>query len=285
MTLNIDHLRQYLGRSETLADGMSPATAAALAATLDLDPPSPDAELPALWHWVYFLPVVKQAQLGHDGHPQGGGLLPEMPLPRRMWAGSRITFLQPLRTGTPAQKKFSLTKLDLKQGQTGNLIFVQARHEIGNAAGPALVEEQDIVYREAAVPGAPLPAARPAPKDALWEKTVRPDPMLLFRYSALIFNAHRIHYDRPYVMGTEGYPGLVVHGPLIATLLAGLLSEHLPDAKLKALTVRAMSPLFDIAPFTLCGRPESSDEKAGALLWAKNAEGGLAMEIKAEFAS
>lgn len=283
MTIDIDHLRQYIGRSESHSDAMSAMPAAALAATLNLPAPFAGAPLPPLWHWLYFLPLARQSDLGPDGHPRGSGLLPEIPLPRRMWAGSRITYLQPLKTGEPAQKVATLTKIDLKQGQSGPLVFVQTRYEMSHAAGVAVVEEQDIVYREAAVPGAAAPPAKQAPTDALWEKEVRPDPMLLFRYSALTFNAHRIHYDRPYVTGVEGYPGLVVHGPLIATLLAGLVREHLPEAKVKAMTIRAMSPLFDIAPFTVCGRPEVGDAGNGALLWAKNAEGGLAMEIKVEY--
>ncbi len=279
MTIDINHLRQYLGRSESHSDAMSAMPAAALAATLNLPPPFAGAPLPPLWHWLYFLPLAKQSDLGPDGHPRGIGLLPQIPLPRRMWAGSRITYLQPLKTGEPAQKVATLAKIDLKEGQSGPLVFVQTRYEMSHASGVAVVEEQDIVYREAATPGSAPPPARPAPTNAVWEKQVQPDPMLLFRYSALIFNAHRIHYDRPYVTGVEGYPGLVVHGPLIATLLAGLLPEHLPEAKVKTMSVRAMSPLFDIAPFTVCGRPENN----GALLWATNAEGGLAMEIKVEF--
>lgn len=276
---DIAALRQHVGRSETRRGIITLEAATALAATLDVAPPEEGEPLPPLWHWIYFLPAARRQDLGPDGHPARGGLIPHMPLPRRMWASSRLTYHRDLLVGSEATRTATLTSLELKKGQSGALIFAKVRNEIGDGTGVALVEEQDIVYREAAVPGAPQPPAKAAPAAAQWEQEVQPDTMLLFRYSALTFNAHRIHYDRPYTTGTEGYPGLLVHGPLIATLLAELLRAKIPNFTPTSLNVRAMSPLFDTAPFALCGEPQSD---GGALLWARNAAGGLAMEIRAQ---
>lgn len=278
-SINIDALRQHVGRSETLSCNIAHHTAAALAATLDVEAPEEGTPLPPLWHWIYFLPAVRQSDLGPDGHPLQGGLIPHMPLPRRMWASSRLTYQRDLLVGTDATRTATLTSLELKQGQSGTLIFAKVRNEISDGTGTALIEEQDIVYREAAVPGAAQAPAKPAPATSQWEQRVQPDTRLLFRYSALTFNAHRIHYDRPYTTEVEGYPGLLVHGPLIATLLAELLRQKNPNFTPTSLNVRAMSPLFDTAPFSVCGDPQSD---GGALLWARNAGGGLAMEVRAQ---
>lgn len=278
-SIDIDALRQHIGRSETLSCSIAHRTAAALAATLDVEAPEEGTPLPPLWHWIYFLPAARQSDLGPDGHPLRGGLIPHMPLPRRMWASSRLTYQRDLLVGTEATRTATLTSLELKQGQSGTLIFVKVRNEIGDGTGTALIEEQDIVYREAAAPGAAQPPAKPAPAASQWEQQIQPDTRLLFRYSALTFNAHRIHYDRPYTTGVEGYPGLLVHGPLIATLLAELLRQKNPNFTPTSLNVRAMSPLFDTAPFSVCGEPQPD---GGALLWARNAAGGLAMEVRAQ---
>ena len=232
MALDMAALRSWIGRSETQVDVAAAVPPRALAATLDRDdPPSqPGAALPPCWHWLYFLPLARQSQIGADGHPQRGGFLPPVPLPRRMWAGSRIGLHAPLRLGQALSRTSRIGDVRLKQGKTGPLVFVSVHHEIHADGVLAVDEQQDIVYREAPPPGEAPPAGLPAPADAQWMRRIEPDAVLLFRYSALTFNGHRIHYDRRYATGVEGYPGLVVHGPLIATLLLDLLRRELPGA-------------------------------------------------------
>jgi len=274
--VDLTELQNWIGKTETVADQISPVPMAALAATLDIDAPPPKAgdPLPPLWHWLYFLSIHRQSQLGLEGHSTKGGFLPPVPLPRRMWAGGRFEFQRPLRVGETYTRTSRVVSVQRKEGRTGPLVFVVARHEIGNAEGIALIEEQDLVYRDHPKPGDTAPAAQHAPKDAKWERSIQPDDVLLFRYSALTFNAHRIHYDWRYATQAEGYPGLVVHGPLIATLLLDLLRRNMPKAKVARFAFRAVSPLFDTGPFWVCGKPES-DPKAISL-WARNESGGLA---------
>ena len=283
MTIDSGYLGQWVGRSETMVERITPFPAQTLAVTLDRnDPPYVDGSaLPPLWHWLHFLTVSPMAEVGADGHPKRGGFLPPVPLPRRMWAGSRFRFLQPLRLGDTVSKVSTIARVEHKSGRTGELVFVTVRHVYSGTSGPGIEEEHDIVYREAATPGAPLPQPPSAPADSQWSRVIHPDPVLLFRYSALTFNSHRIHYDQPYVTGTEGYPGLIVHGPLIATLLLDGLRRHRPGANITAFTFRAVSPLFDVADFTVNGRLEGHK----ASLWASNAGGGLAMEATAEIAA
>jgi 3-methylfumaryl-CoA hydratase len=209
-----------------------------------------------------------------------GGFLPPVPLPRRMWAGSRIEFHHPLRVGADVSRRSSITKVSAKEGRSGTLVFVTVRHEIATAGNAAITEEQDIVYRNPPQPGEPAVAPEAASADHAWVREIRPDDVLLFRYSALTFNGHRIHYDRRYVTEVEGYPGLVVHGPLIATLLLDLLRRHRPDATVSRFAFRAIKPLFDVAPFFVCGR--RNDGGNTIALWAKDGDGRLAMEASAE---
>ena len=278
-----DDLGSWIGREEVTDDMATAAPLGGLAATLDRDdaPPAVGEVVPPGGHWCYFLPQAPQSELGLDGHPKRGGFLPPVPLPRRMWAGSRIEFPGVLRVGDAIQRRSRIQNVTEKTGKSGALVFVVVRHEVQGAEGVAVVEEQDIVYREEPDPNAPPPPPRPAPEVATWSKTIHADPVMLFRYSALTFNGHRIHYDRPYAMETEGYPGLVVHGPLIATLLMELCRTERPEAPLAGIEFRMMSPLFDIAPFTVCGTP--SDDGASAELWAANPEGGLASQASATF--
>ena len=212
-----------------------------------------------------------------EGHAKRGGFLPPVPLPRRMWAGARFEFHRPLHIGEAIVRKSTIADVSTKDSRVGPLVFVLVRHEITGPAGLALVEEHDIVYREA--PGSSEVAPQPpaAPTGAVWRRAIHADEVMLFRYSALIFLGHRIHYDRRYATEVEGYPGLVVHGPLIATLLADLLRRH-SSAPAKSLRFRAISPLFDNAPFAVCGMPEPDGR---ASLWAQNADGALAMKAEA----
>lgn len=269
-------LQKWVGKIETVSDQITPVPMAALAATLDIDAPKPKAgdRLPPLWHWLYFLPIHRRSELGVEGHAAKGGFLPPVPLPGRMWAGGRFEFRRAMRVGQSYTRTSRIVSIKHKEGRTGPLVFVVARHEIGDARSVALIEEQDLVFRDQPKAGEPLPAPQPAPKNAKWERVIRPDDVLLFRYSALTFNAHRIHYDWRYATQIEGYPGLVVHGPLIATLLVDLLRRNLPAATLRRFSFRAVSPLFDTGPFVVCGRPESDGKTIS--LWAQNEAGGLA---------
>jgi 3-methylfumaryl-CoA hydratase len=277
-------LRSWEGRSETAADAVTAAPVRNLSSTLDRDDPEPMAgtELPPLWHWLYFLPRHRQSELGEDGHARLGGFLPPVPLPRRMWAGGRLQWHAPLKVGEAVERTSRIASVSQKSGRSGDLVFVLVRHEVRNAAGLALTEEQDIVYRAAAQPGDAVPAPQAAPAQASWSRTIVPDPVLLFRYSALTFNGHRIHYDRSYVTETEGYPGLVVHGPLIATLLVDLARRQRPGAVLQSFSFKAVRPSFDLHPLRVCGEPAA--DGTGVQLWAQDHEGWLTMQAQAQFA-
>src|SRR5882762_6773015 len=259
MTREDEDPRQWVGRQETTGDTVTTAPVAALTATLDHPSASVVAGdvLPPLWHWLYFLPMHRQSEIGPDGHARRGGFLPPVPLPRRMWAGSLFTFVTPIRVGDRVRRTSTIDDVTRKEGRTGALVFVKVRHEVvcNGATAPALVEFDDIVYRAAAGADDVPPPARRAPGDAVWRRRIVADDVLLFRYSALTFNGHRIHYDRRYVTAVEGYPGLVVHGPLIATLLLDLVRRERPEAKVATYQFRALRPTFDLNPFHVCGVP------------------------------
>ncbi len=277
--IDLEGLRAWIGRCETRADPLHPWPAQALAATLDrADPPAEGDPLPPGWHWVYFLEAAPAGAVGRDGHPRRGGFLPPVPLPRRMWAGGRLRFEAPLPLGSPAERRSEVVDVTAREGRTGPLVFVTVRHTFSGPEGTAVVEEHDIVYREDSRPGDPAPAPKAAPADAVWRRDVRPDPVLLFRYSALTFNGHRIHYDRRYATEVEGYPGLVVHGPLLATLLLDLLRRNAPDADVAGFRFWAVRPTFDLHPFQVNGEP--SDDGT-VHLWSHDHEGHLTMDATA----
>ncbi len=279
--MNTDILQNWIGKHELRTAVASAATLDGLAATLDHSTTAHAAgeEVPPLWHWTYFLPTPRQSELGTDGHPLKGGFLPPIELPRRMWAGSQLEFLRPLKVGSAIQRDSSIADVSAKTGRTGTLVFVKLRHEISDESGLALVEQQDLVYREAAAPGSAMAAPMQAPVNADWRRCVQPTPALLFRYSALTFNTHRIHYDRPYACDQEGYAGLVVHGPLIATLLLDLLRSELPGSRVKRFAFRAVRPLVDIESFEVAGarKPDGTVQ-----LWASDSQGLLATTASAE---
>jgi len=283
MKIDLHHLQSWIGRTESVQDLATVVPLRALSATLDRDDPAIDTgtEVPPCWHWLYFLPLHRQSGLGPDGHALRGGFLPPVPLPRRMWAGSRLEFLAPVRAGQAIERTSRIADVRMKEGRTGALVFVQVHHDIHTEGRHAIHEEHDIVYRDLPAPGEPAPAGLPAPQDALWTREIVPDDVLLFRYSALTFNGHRIHYDRRYVTGVDGYPGLIVHGPLIATLLLDLLRRELPAARVGRFAFKAMKPIFDIAPFSVCAR---MDGDRTVRLWAVTPEGHLAMDATAELA-
>ncbi len=276
-------LASWIGRSEVMRDTIGATPITALNATLDHAPLAvgPGMALPPLWHWLYFLPLHRQSEIGPDGHARRGGFLPPVPLPRRMWAASQLEFRAPIRVDDRVERRSTIAAVTTKEGRSGPLVFVTVRHEIrcnGNAE-PALVELHDIVYREARRPGDAEPAPQRASAGAPWRREIAADPALLFRYSALTFNGHRIHYDRRYVTEVEGYPGLVVHGPLIATLLLDLVRRERPDAEVAAFRFKAIRPTFDLQPFRVNGAPQS--DPRNIKLWAEDHEGWLTMDAVA----
>ena len=278
-------LSAWIGRSETVRDTAHPTPVVALTATLDhpAAPVEPGMLLPPLWHWLYFLPLHRQSEIGADGHAKRGGFLPPVPLPRRMWAGSQFEFRTAVRVGDRVARSSTIDGVTTKEGRTGKLVFVKVRHELrcNGAAEPSLVEFHDIVYREARRPGDIEPPPRAAPENAAWQREIVPDDVLLFRYSALTFNGHRIHYDRRYVTEVEGYPGLVVHGPLIATLLLDLLRRERPDAEVATFRFKAVRPTFDLHPFKVSGAPQIDGDGKAIRLWASDHEGWLTMDATA----
>ena len=280
----MDDIKTWVGRSDTVHDIIGATPVVALTATLDhpAAPVLPGSALPTLWHWLYFLPMHRQSEIGADGHAKRGGFMPPVPLPRRMWAGSQFEFHAPVRVGDAVARTSTITDVTQKQGRSGKLVFVAVRHELrcNSAAAdsqPALVELHDIVYREAKQPADVEPTPVAAATGATWQRVIMPDAVLLFRYSALTFNGHRIHYDRKYVTEVEGYPGLIVHGPLIATLLMDLLRRNAPEAQVASFKFKAVRPTFDLHPFKVNGQRDGNTVK----LWAQDHEGWLTMDAVA----
>ncbi len=284
MTQQLDRLAEWIGNRETDIDYVTVPSVLRLSATLDRDDPRPKPgdPLPIGWHSILFPRVVRQSQIGADGHPERGDFLPPVPLPRRMFAGKRISFEDELRVGDEVRRESVIQSVTPKQGKSGQMVFVTVRTEMSTARGLAIVEEQDIVYREEPDPMAPkAPAgAQEAPGRAVWKKVVTPDPVMLFRYSALTFNGHRIHYDQPYVTGTEGYPALVMNGGL-TTLLVFELARANAGCALRHIASRNVKPLFVNRAITLCGEP-SADGRS-AKLWAEDDTGAVALSATAEF--
>lgn len=276
--------QEWIGKAQSVSDTLTIPPMEGLAATLDRDDTtfSLGDTLPPLWHWLYFLEPSKQSELAQDGHPQRGDFLPPIALPRRMWAGSRLNFIRPLLVGEAIERTSTIRSIKLKQGRSGSLGFVCVAHELSDSAGVLLQEEHDIVYRD--MPTGNISAQPPlkADENCDFVTTVTPDSTLLFRYSALTFNAHRIHYDRAYAKDVESYPGLVVHGPLLATLLLELLTDNYPDAVLSGFSFKAMKPVFDTESFQVCGT--KPDNTGSSKLWIADNAGNLCMEARAELA-
>ncbi|WP_200844944.1 MULTISPECIES: MaoC family dehydratase N-terminal domain-containing protein [unclassified Novosphingobium] len=258
---------EWIGRSQAVTDILNPARSNALdvalggEGTLDVGDP-----MPLLDHWLHFWDVKPPAGLGADGHPAKGGFLPPVALPRRMWAGGRLTFHKQLLLGQRVTRTSTITAVTEKTGRSGTLVFVTVRHDLDAGSGIAVSEEQDLVYRDPAPGVLPMPVAVPAPS-APWLERVEPDTVLLFRYSALTMNGHRIHYDRPYAMGEESYPALVVHGPLQAALLIRLAAKNL-GKPIGGFEFRGQQPAFDGVPLHVCGEPDAD----GAQLWTQQGD-------------
>ena len=272
----------WIGREEERSEPILLSVVQAMAATLDLERSAPaGGALPPGWQWLFFNPVVRRSELGIDGHPRRGGFLPPIELPRRLWAGSRVRYLADLPVGAQATRRSRILKIENKVGKSGSLSFLTVEHTISCDGVPRICEEQDIVYREATPPGrAVAPAPRRHDGVPQWSRGVEPDTTLLFRYSALTFNGHRIHYDQAYARDEEGYPDLVVHGPLTATLLQQFALEHGAGRALTRFDFRGVTPLFVGRAFQLEGR---QIEDGTLVLWARGPDGELAMSATAAF--
>lgn len=282
MTDSFEHLRDWVGKKDVRNDIVTPWPISALAATLDdatlpVDPGSP---VPHGWHWIFFLEAKPGSELGVDGHPKRGGFLPPVPLPRRMWAGGRLEFMRSLKIGETITRESEIVSVEPKSGRSGTLVFVTVRHTVQAAGAIAIVEEQDIVYREAAQKGDPLAAGKQAPTSARWTRRIMPDSVMLFRYSALTFNGHRIHYDKDYALNEEHYPGLVVHGPLQATLLLDLCRQN-AEQPVKKFEYRAQHPMFAGHAFSVNGNFDPATSQAD--VWTANDAGSFAMRGTASF--
>jgi 3-methylfumaryl-CoA hydratase len=269
--LDIDHLRQWIGRSTEASDIVTAQLVKGLRATLfqEIGEPKAGDAAPFTVHWCLAQPVFPISELGPDGHPTRGGFLPPVPLPRRMWAGGELEFLDPLRVGDEARRTSRIADVTMKTGSTGTLCFVSVEHVVTTPRGTAIRERQDIVYREmtSAQPAAP---AKPAamPPAATHRESHMADPVLLFRYSALTFNGHRIHYDRDYVTKVEGYPGLIFHGPLQAALLVEFAAKHHGEVPPKKFSYRGVQPLFEGSEFSI----NANDTAAGMEVWTANSQ-------------
>lgn len=258
----------WIGRSETTRDFVARGPFDRLAALLDR---GHESEVPPLGHWLCFLPGAAQAEMGADGHPKRGGLVPPLDLPMRMAAGSRVRFHQAIPFGAEVKRVSTIANVSEKTGRTGRLAFLTLRHEVFAGETLCVTEEADIVFRERSGNAQPLPPGER--REAQVSRTVDPTAALLFRFSALTYNAHRIHYDRDYAMKEEGYPGLVVHGPLLATLLVDHFRRHRPHDKVATFDFRAQRPVYDLAPFTV----NLVDTDTGADVWAADGDGYVAM--------
>lgn len=277
--------KTWVGRTQTVADWITPSRVAAWHATLDHEakPVSEGDAVPPGFHWTLAPHVARESELGPDGHTRRDtrSFLPPVPLPRRLWAGSRVAFHRPLRVGDRVERSSVVASLDEKQGRESPLVFVTVRHRYSGSDGLAIEEEQDLVYREPPATGTAAASSRVTVAAHMpdWRRTIHPTETLLFRYSALTLNTHRIHYDRRYAMEVEGYAGLVVHGPLIATLLLDLASSRVPSKPIARFAFKALRPTFDTGDFTVCGSAAEND--GHYRLWSTDNRGERAVEAEA----
>ncbi len=273
---DLDHLRQWIGRSSQASDIVTAQLVKGLRATLfmEIGDPRPGDAAPWTVHWCLAQPVYPMSELGPDGHPTRGGFLPPVPLPRRMWAGGELEFFDALRVGDETTRTSRIADVTMKTGSTGVLCFVSVDHLVTTSRGTALRERQDIVYRDISTAPATALAKAAAPPAAKHRETHMADPVLLFRYSALTFNGHRIHYDRDYVTKVEGYPGLIFHGPMQAAFIVELAAKLHGGAAPKKFTYRGLQPLFEGTEFSV----NANDTGAGMELWTANSEGQPTMK-------
>lgn len=276
--VDIEHLRTWVGRERVRKDELALFKAQALGAAIDREALlAVGDELPPTWQWLYFVDTARASELGADGHPKTGDFLPPVALPRRMWAAGKCLYEHPLRVGEPAEQRSIIRSVDLKEGKTGTLVFVTVEHHTTQGGKRCLIEEQSLVYRDMPIGPSPLPPGEPAAPGVDFEEHFQPDPVLLFRYSALTYNGHRIHYDRDYATRQEHYPALVVQGPLLATLLAEQVAKHLPETRIRGFQFRAVRPSFDTDGLKFCARRDGSKVE----LWTVTHEGFVAMTATA----
>lgn len=278
--VDMAHLKQWVGKEMSDVDTLSVRHAHLMAATLGLDPAAlaEGVPLPPLWHWIYFLSGSPPSELGRDGHPARGGFLPPVPLPNRMWAGGRLEFLAPLPLGASVEKRSRIVSVEHKQGRSGELVFVTVRHDLLHGGRTAISEHHDIVYKETAPPGPRPPSAATAMPAAQHSRRFEPTSTTLFRYSALTFNGHRIHYDVDYCREVEGYSNLVIHGPLHATLLA-MYAEEIAGKSLATFRYRGMQPSVLGTVLTINAHASGSD----ATVWTALPDGSVSMQADATF--
>lgn len=302
MAIDMALLEQWIGRQEIIEDTISAAPIRGMSATIDRadDDPQMGDPIPVPWHWLYFLPSPLASELSSDGHPKKGGFLPPVPLPKRMWAGGSIEIFEALKIGDRVKRVSTISDVTHKSGATGELVFVTLVHEIYVEERLAISDRQDLVYRESANSDTPVAVPKPAPGGALWSSSFEASPPLLFRYSALTFNSHRIHYDKDYAVNVEGYTDLVVQGPLLATLLLDLLRRERPKSRLKRFDYRAVRPLLANGTFWVEGKIETggtaetkqsvansnrqtSDDLVMSKLWVRDHENAVTMSASAFF--
>ena len=280
--MDLNHLNQWIGKELVVEALISAETANLMQATLNRDPSFVIGdELPPAWHWLYFHTPTRASDLGIEGHPKLGGFLPPVSFggdkpPRRMWAGGKLQFSRPVSIGDHATKRSTVRSITPKEGRSGHLVFVVVEHEVSVGSQRCLLEQQTIVYREPAEKEGGIADAPPAPKDGEFSAEYTPDPVMLFRYSALTNNGHRIHYDVDFCRSHEGYPDLVVHGPLTATLILDLFCHQYPDKKIVGFEYQSRSPLFNPHPFTVHG-------KENGQAWVSNHMGELATSAKIRY--
>jgi 3-methylfumaryl-CoA hydratase len=281
--LDLEHLRQWVGRNESAVDHITIPAVQRLAATLDRNDPPPKTgdPLPYGWHLILFPRVVRHSQLGADGHPERGDFLPPVPLPRRLFAGRRVAYHDTLRIGDEVRRVSTIREVSLKRGRNGDMVFVSLATELHGPRGLAISEEHDILYRGEPDPAAPPAPLQPAPTNARWTKSITPDAVMLFRFSALCFNGHRIHYDHPYVTGTEGYPGVIIPGSLHTLLvLEAARDRAVTPLRYRSIAWRNVRPLFVDRPLTLCGA--GSADGRSAKLWVLDDRDALALSVTTE---
>ncbi len=273
---DLDHLRQWIGRSVEASDIVTAQLVKGLRATLFLDigEPRPGDAAPFTVHWCLAQPVFPASELGPDGHPARGGFLPPVPLPRRMWAGGELEIFEALRVGDEVTRTSRISDVTMKTGSTGVLCFVSVQHSITTTRGTAIRERQDIVYRDISTAPATTPTKPPGPPPTAQHRESHiADPVLLFRYSALTFNGHRIHYDRDYVTKVEGYPGLIFHGPMQAAFQVELAAKLHGGTAPKKFSYRGVQPLFE-GEFSV----NANETAAGMELWTANSDGQPTMK-------
>ena len=283
----MENFDAWIGKKETQYDFSNARPVQMMQALLNQDDASLNV-LPHLYHWFYFLPIVDGKEIAEDGHPKKGSFLPPIPYPRRMWAGGRLEFIQPISINQKIRRESEILKIDFKQGKSGDMYFVTVKHSIYAEDQLAIIEEHDIVYRDTTSQVQIQTASKSTTTTQTqslnahhysFKVNFPVDEVALFRYSAITFNGHRIHYDRPYATQVEGYPGLIVHGPLLATLLIHTFQTQNPTKDISSFEFRAVNPVFDFNDFNICADVHTED----AQLWIEKEQGQICMKAKVAF--